>query len=114
MDNYYQGESIPLTITIKDDNGVVIDLDTLDDIEVKVFNKLTKTVMDTFTFVGGTVTKTDAVNGICDVILDGTDTDGNRTGVYTVQVMTTETDADYSPKRYRFGQIDAFILKSAI
>jgi len=113
MDDYYQGESIPLTLTVVDDDGNAIDLDTLDDIEVKVFNKSTREVMNTFTLSGGTVTKTNAPNGVCDVVNDGSTTD-IRTGVYVAQVKTEETDADYSPKRYRYGQVDAFILKQSI
>jgi len=109
MDNYYTEESIPLTITIVDEDANAIDLDTLDDIEIKVYHKANKSVMNTFTLSGGTVTKADAVNGICDAVNDGSTTDVT-TGIYTTQAKTTETDADYSPKRYRFGQTDTFTL----
>ena len=114
LDYYYRGESIPLTLTITDKNGLAIDLDTLDDIEVKVVHKFSLIVMDTMTLTGGTVTKIDAANGICEVILDGTDTTGEQTGIYFVQIKTEETDADYTPLRYRYGRADAFILNDSV
>ena len=113
MDDYYQGDSIPITLNVVDENSSAVDLDTLDDIEVKIFNKSTRELMNTFTLSGGTITKTNAAGGICDMYNDGADTN-IRTGVYVVQVKTTETDANYSPKRYRYGQVDAFILNKSI
>jgi len=113
METYYQNESIPLTFTIVDEDDNALDLDTLDDIEIKIFNKFDKSIMITCTLSGGTITKTDATSGICDIIIDGTYTNV-RTGVYAAQVKTTETDANYTPKRYRYGQADVFILNSSV
>lgn len=114
LDYYFTGESIPLTLTITDRDGNAIDLDSLDDITVTVFHKYSLIIMATFTLSGGTVTKTDAANGVCDIILNGTDTTGEQTGIYCTQVDTEETDADYTPLRYRYGQADAFILKQSV
>ena len=114
LDEYYQGESIPITLTLTDRDGNAIDLDSLDDITVTVFHKRSLIIMGTFTLSGGTVTKTTPASGILDVKLDGTDTDGESTGIYVAQVDTEETDADYTPLRYRYGQEDTFILLPSI
>jgi len=70
--------------------------------------------MDTFTLTGGTVTKTTPASGVLDVILDGTDTVKGATGIYQAQVDTEETDADYTPLRYRYGVDDVFFLKESV
>ena len=114
VDTYYTGESIPLTITITDKDGNAVDLDTLDEITITIFHKYSRVVMAIFTLTGLTVTKTDAANGVCDIILNGTDTTGEQTGIYCAQADTEETDADYTPLRYRYGQTDAFILKASV
>lgn len=114
LDIYFTGESIPLTLTILDKDGIAVDLDSLDDITVTIHHKYSLIIMQTFTLSGGTVTKTDAANGICDIIIDGTDTDGEQAGIWMSQVDTEETDPDYTPKRYRYGSSDAFILKQSV
>lgn len=114
IDTYYRGESIPFTLTITDKDSNVIDLDTLHDIEVTPYHQSSLKEIGPFTLSGGTVTKTDAPNGICDIIINGTDTDDILTGLYIIQVKTTETDADYTPKRYRYGKAEGFILKPSI
>ena len=113
-DIYYRGDSIPLNITFKDSNNVAFDLDSFDDIELKVVNKSTHDVIKTLSLSAGTVTKVNAASGECRGVVDGTDTASVRTGVYIVQAKTQETNSDFTPKQYRYGQINGFILKESL
>lgn len=114
LDTYYQGESIPLTIIMTDRDGNALDLDDLDAIEINVYHENTRVVLAKYTLAVGTVIKTDAANGICDVKINGTDTEDAIVGLYIIQAKTTETDADYTPRRYRYGNAEAFILKPSV
>lgn len=115
LDTYYQGESIPLTITISDSDGNALDLDSLDAIEIKVYHKNTHVAIGTYTLAAETVVKTTPDSGICDIKINSSDTTDAMVGTYRLQTKTTETDTDYEDDtRYRFGQSDAFKLEAAI
>jgi hypothetical protein len=114
MDNYYQGDSIPLEITITDKDGNVIDLDTLNTIEIKLFNKMRGTVLNTYTLTSG-VTKTDASNGVCDIHINNSDTATADTGTYAAQIAITNTDTEFeNDTRYRYDQVDAFVINAKV
>ena len=116
MDSFARGASIPRTITLTDGTNA---LDTANflTIEVKVRHRKWDTLLGTYTLADGEVTRESPTSGgqITFIIPADTTTD-LPVGVYSYQVTTTETDADYedSTRTRRLVPADGFYLKKAL
>ena len=112
MNDFDRGESIPLTITLQDEDSADLDLANFDTIVVKVYHKHLGTELGRYSLADSTVTNSDPTTDgeITFTILDSS-TATAALGVYQYQVKTE--DADGSP-RFRTFVGDCFYLKKAL
>jgi len=112
VQDYDRGESIPLTITLQDEDDADLDLANFDTIVVKIWHKHLRTELGRYSLADSTVTNSDPTSDgeISLTVLDST-TATAALGVYQYQVKTE--DADGSP-RFRTFVGDAFYLKKAL
>ena len=107
----YRGQSLPITFTLTDDDGNPLVINDLDDIWVNIFHKYSRISMETYQLTDTDITVVSSPNGQIKVILNDDDTDDCQTGIYTADIKTSETDADYAANtRYRSSRTDVFIL----
>ena len=96
MDNYIQGESIELAITINDENGTIIDLDTLLTISISVYNRDTNVVLKAGTKADGDITYDSvASTGIIKFYIEDGLTSLANTGVYSYILSVTQFDSGF-------------------
>ena len=113
-DIFYQGDDFNRVITVQDENGV-IDLDTLSEITIYIFQKNHPKSSLKKTLSGGTVEKTDAANGELLIRLQSDETKNLKPAIYQVQIETEAADTDYEDDiRTAIGIQDAFQIKRAV
>jgi len=96
MDVFEQGEDILRTVTLSTD-GTVADTADFLTIDVRVYHKRTKADIGTYSVAGATVTKeAPTTAGIITFIVSRTECQSATTGIYSYEIETTETDADYT------------------
>ena len=95
MDIYKKGESIIFELTLKDEDGTVIDLSGLDTIEVNVYNAATEVTLKTGTYAGGEVTYDDAATGVIQLHIEDGLTSLAEANYYNYCCTVTATDADF-------------------
>lgn len=117
LDNYVRGvDSIEIELVLTDEDGVVINPNSLEDVQVEIITKVKaipeNTVHWTGTITGGDVVITDATAGTVSVYLEPSDTtDWPICKDYYVRVTKTEVDANYT-SGYRYSVVveEAFRL----
>lgn len=108
----YRGQSAPIDITLQDDDGTPLNINTLDDIWVTIYHHTSKIVMETYRDSLGEITTIDAANGEIRVILNDDDTEDKQVGIYSADIKTSETDAAYKDNtRYRASSAQIFELR---
>jgi hypothetical protein len=95
-DIFNRGASITRVINLTyEDTGLPIDTDDLDDILFSVINATTTRELDSFSYLGGTVTILNSTNGQVRFIVPQSVSALAKLGNYHVHAITHETDADY-------------------
>ncbi len=96
IDTFEQGEDIFREVVLEI-LKVATDTTNFLTIEVDVYHRNQQTKIAELSVTGGTVTKeTPTSDGIISFIVPRADTANARTGVYDYEVITTETDTDYT------------------
>lgn len=95
MDEYIKGESIELEFTLKLPSGVVINLSSLNTIEIKISHIRLDTILKEGTYAGGEITYSDAATGICYFHIEDGLTALASPGIYKCIVTVEETDTDF-------------------
>jgi len=112
LETFYRSQSAPIDLTIQDENGIAINIATFNDIWVVIYHKSARTEMASYQDTLGTILTINALAGEISVILENTDTEDAPTGIYSLDIRTSETDVLYAANtRYRAARIDIFELK---
>ena len=112
MDTYIQGESIELNILIKNEDGVIIDLDTFQTISISVYNAVTNIVLKNGTKADGDITYSTAASGIISFFIEDGLTATATKGRYHCLLTVTQTDTQFDDNTDTGKYIaHAFILK---
>ena len=112
LEIFYRGQSAPVNLTLRDENLVPINLATFSDIWVVIYHKKSKVEMESYQDTIGDIITVDAAAGEIRVILNNDDTEEAPTGVYSVDVRTSEVDVAYALNtRYRASSADIIELK---
>jgi len=98
-DDIFKGEDTTIQITVKDENGVVIDLDTASEIIVRLLDEGDNTI-DKYNKAGGggfrALDITTPSNGIMDIHLNAAETDtANEGATLKAEIKMRFTDTDF-------------------
>jgi len=96
MDQYLQGVSIKLQLSLTDENDEAGHLALLSAIEVTVINEATLGTLKSGTYAEGKVKYSSAASGIIYFYVENTLTTGAAKGVYAAIVTITKANTDFT------------------
>ena len=117
VDSYVRGvDSIELEFTLTDEDGVIIDTTTLNDVIVELITSRKSgpenTVYWTGSILGGEIDDINGATGVIKIYLDYTDTTTwTVSKIYYARITIIDTDVDFSSgEKYSVSIAEAFKL----
>ncbi len=112
--NIYIGEDLPIEFTLTGDNYTPIDISTVTNIIIYLYNPSTGTVYkkyskETMTGYNLIVTGYDDANGRCKIIVESVDTSKFSEGELMAEVMVKIPDSQFSDNNYKTVAKDLLI-----
>jgi len=112
--NIYLGEDLPIEFTLIDDNYNPIDISTLVNIIIYLYDSVTGTVYNKYskeamTGYGNIITGYDDANGRCKIIVETVDTLKFAEGELMAEVMVKIPDSQFSDNNYKTVAKDLLI-----
>lgn len=114
MDQYIQGSSIALEITLTDEAGSAENLDNILTASVKIYQQKTSTVIYEGTLVDGKVVKSStASSGKINLYIPGATIDAATAAKYNYYVIVTKSDVRFASGTWYGVQVgEAFEIKA--
>lgn len=116
----YKGQDVPIRITVKNKNGVAVDLSEFEGIIVILFFTKTRKALERFSLNSLTdfldLEIIDAANGILEFKLESGSTENAEDGLISVEIKTQLSDPEYTDSKFHTVAVaeDQFELKEAI
>ena len=99
MNLYSRGNDLPFLITVKDNAGVAIDIDDLENIIISVYSNKNKVVLDKFSIVAkegyNEITVENSAEGIVKIIIGHDKTINAELEEYVFEIRIEEADVEY-------------------